>query len=117
MGIDYSEQEGYALISGGAPSVNGNDGKCRTGTGTNNAGLWIFTREQKRNDQLLSKVRAIAEAKGFDLSVLNDVDHSNCTTRTATSSRETIVGKTTGRGRIACGLALIVRGAFSIHFL
>jgi len=78
--LDYDEAEGYALISGGPPTVTGKDGMCRTGSGTNNAGLWIFTRAQKRDNTLLSKVRAVAQSKGFDLSVLNDVDHSNCTT-------------------------------------
>jgi lipocalin len=77
--IDYSEQEGYTLVSGGPPSKEGTNGKCRTGTGTNNAGLWIFTRQQKRDEKIIAKVRGIAESKGFDLSVLNDVDHSNCT--------------------------------------
>merc|ERR1712232_568486 len=77
--IDYSEAEGYALISGGAPTVSGQGGLCKTGTGTNNAGLWIFTREQKTDETLVSKVRGIAQSKGFDLSVLNRVDHSNCT--------------------------------------
>eukprot|EP00490_Sorites_sp_Unknown_P017514 CAMPEP_0114669406 /NCGR_PEP_ID=MMETSP0191-20121206/38022_1 /TAXON_ID=126664 /ORGANISM="Sorites sp." /LENGTH=377 /DNA_ID=CAMNT_0001925009 /DNA_START=42 /DNA_END=1175 /DNA_ORIENTATION=- len=75
--LDYSEEEGYALISGGAPKETGTDG-CRTGTGTNGAGLWIFTRQQKRDEALLQKVRTIAKNKGFDLSVLGDVDQSDC---------------------------------------
>jgi len=77
--IDYDEVQGYALISGGAPKVAGSNGKCRTGGGINDAGLWIFTRAQKRNDGMVSKVRDIALKIGFDLSVLNDVDQSNCT--------------------------------------
>lgn len=77
--IDYSEEEGYALISGGAPTVSSKDGSCKTGSGTNNAGLWIFTRAQATDSKLVSKVRMIAQRKGFDLSVLNQVDHSNCT--------------------------------------
>merc|ERR1712232_586441 len=77
--IDYSEAEGYALISGGEPTVSGEGGLCKTGSGTNNAGLWIFTREQKTDDKLVSKVRGIAQKKGFDLSVLNQVVQSNCT--------------------------------------
>mmetsp|Transcript_68503 Transcript_68503/g.112553 ORF Transcript_68503/g.112553 Transcript_68503/m.112553 type:complete len:371 (-) Transcript_68503:154-1266(-) len=76
--LDYSEgPEGYALISGGAPKESGEAG-CRTGTGTNGAGLWIFTRQQKRDEALVQKVRGIAKSKGFDLSVLNDVDQSEC---------------------------------------
>ncbi|CAE7270952.1 unnamed protein product [Symbiodinium necroappetens] len=49
-----------------------------TGSGTNGSGLWIFTRDQKRDEALVQKVRAIAAQKGFDLSVLNDVDQSAC---------------------------------------
>jgi len=70
--VDYDESAGYALISGGAPTHE-TAGGCSTGTGTNNAGLWIFTRQQTRNETLVTKVRGIAEAKGFDLSVLNVV--------------------------------------------
>lgn len=77
--IDYNEEEGYALISGGAPTVSGKDGSCKTGTGTNDSGLWIFTRAQKTDAKLVSKVRGIAQSKGFDLSVLNPVDHTKCT--------------------------------------
>jgi len=76
--IDYNEDEGYALVSGGAPKIEGKDGLCRTGQGVNQAGLWIFTRQQVRDDNLVRKVRNIAEKKGFDLTVLNDVDQTNC---------------------------------------
>jgi len=89
--IDYSEQEGYTLVSGGPPNEEGADGKCRTGTGTNNAGFWIFTRQQTRDDKLIAKVRGIAESKGFDLSVLNDVDQSNCTSIDEKTSHSTIL--------------------------
>lgn len=71
--IAYDETEGYALISGGQPTV-ATPGGCRTGTGVNGSGLWIFTRKQDRDEQLVQKVRALAKAQGFDLSVLNDVD-------------------------------------------
>jgi len=76
--IDFNHDEGYALISGGAPKES-TDGGCRTGTGVNDSGLWIFTRQQNRDEALLQKVRLIAQDKGFDLSVLNDVDNSDCT--------------------------------------
>lgn len=78
--IAYNETEGYALISGGAPTETGTDGLCRTGSGVNNAGLWVFTRAQKRDEKLVSKVGDIVRAKGFDPSVLKDVDQSNCST-------------------------------------
>jgi len=76
--IAYDEVEGYALVSGGQPTVQTEDGFCRTGTGTNQAGLWIFTRTRQRDEAVVQKVRGIAQAQGFDLSVLNDVDQTNC---------------------------------------
>jgi len=75
--VDFNDEEGYTLISGGAPTKSAAGG-CQTGSGTNNAGLWIFTRQQKRDEALVQKVRGIAAQKGFDLSVLNDVDHIGC---------------------------------------
>jgi len=77
--IAYNEAEGYSLISGGAPKLDGMDNLCKTGSGTNDAGLWIFTRAQRTDEKLVAKVREIAKRKGFDLSVLNQVDQSNCT--------------------------------------
>jgi len=75
--LAYDEDEGYALISGGQPQIQG-EGGCRTGSGVNGAGLWIFTRSQQRDEVLVQKVRGIAKGKGFDLSVLNDVNQSQC---------------------------------------
>jgi len=77
--VAYNETEGYALISGGQPTIPSEDGSgCTTGTGINNSGLWIFTRQQERDEALVQKVRDIATDAGFDLSVLNDVDQTNC---------------------------------------
>jgi lipocalin len=89
--IDYNEAEGYSLISGGAPKLDGEGGLCKTGSGVNDAGLWIFTRAQKTDDKLVAKVREIAKNKGFDLSVLNQVDHSNCTHSSSKRSSDVIV--------------------------
>eukprot|EP00578_Thalassiosira_sp_NH16_P004098 CAMPEP_0181137158 /NCGR_PEP_ID=MMETSP1071-20121207/33563_1 /TAXON_ID=35127 /ORGANISM="Thalassiosira sp., Strain NH16" /LENGTH=209 /DNA_ID=CAMNT_0023223907 /DNA_START=544 /DNA_END=1173 /DNA_ORIENTATION=- len=76
--VAYDETSGYALVSGGQPTEVGENGGCRTGAGVNNSGLWIFTRSQQRDEGLIDEVRNIAEDAGFDLSVLNDVDQSNC---------------------------------------
>jgi hypothetical protein len=35
------------------------------GTAINDSCLWIFTRQQERNDEVVDKVRKIAEDKGF----------------------------------------------------
>lgn len=75
--IAFDDKEGYALISGGEPTKSA-PGGCRTGSGVNDAGLWIFTRQQTRDEALVQKVRSIATSKGFDLSVLNDVDQTDC---------------------------------------
>jgi lipocalin len=76
--LAYNEEAGYALVSGGQPWKKNSNG-CRTGTGINHSGLWILTRQRARNEQLVQQVRAIAQQKGFDLTVLNDVDQTaNC---------------------------------------
>lgn len=76
----HNETAGYALISGGQPSLATPLG-CRTGSGTNDAGLWIFSREPQPEWSLVQTVRDIASAQGFDLSVLNNVSHSDCAGR------------------------------------
>jgi len=76
--VAYDEGEGYALVSGGQPSRPGTNG-CRTGSGINNSGLWIFSRSPVRDNDLVNKVRSIAMNAGFDVSVLNDVDQIGCT--------------------------------------
>jgi len=73
----FDQEAGWALVSGGPPKIEGTDG-CKTGTGTNDSGLWIFTRRQERDEALVSKIRGIAESKGFDASVLKDTDQTNC---------------------------------------
>lgn len=72
--------DGYALISGGQPTIPAPEGLtgCRTGDGTNQSGLWIFSRNPERSEDLIETVRAIAIDKGFDVSVLNNVDQTSC---------------------------------------
>ena len=62
----------YATIESG-------DGTCKTGSGTNNAGLWLFTREAVATEETVAALRAVAAAKGFDLSVLRPVTQAGCT--------------------------------------
>ena len=75
--LAYNEKEGYALVSGGQPDIE-TEGGCRNGSGTNDSGLWIFTREQKRDEVLVERIRDMAKEQGFDVSVLNKVDQTNC---------------------------------------
>jgi len=76
--LEFNNDEGWALISGGEPDVEGEDGFCKTGDGTNDSGLWIFTREQQRDEDLIKRLRDKLEEKRFDISVLNKVDNTNC---------------------------------------
>ena len=55
--VAYDEAEGYALVSGGQPTIPTKDGLCKTGDGVNNAGLWIFSRSPVRDEALIAKVR------------------------------------------------------------
>lgn len=77
-GENAPEEYDWAIVSGGQPTIEG-EGGCRTGTGVNGSGFWLFLRTQERNDVLINAMREIAEEKGFDLSALNDVEHEGCT--------------------------------------
>jgi lipocalin len=97
--VAYNETAGYALVSGGQPDEvvpgetgcggSGDDGSdvstsssssacCRTGTGINGSGLWIFSRSRVRDEPLISTVRKIARDAGFATSVLFDVNQTSC---------------------------------------
>jgi len=67
----------WALVSGGQPTNETPNG-CKTGNGVNGSGLWIFTRSQERDENLISMIRNVAKQQGFDLSVLNDVNQDGC---------------------------------------
>ena len=40
--------------------------------------MWIFTRQQARDEGLVAKARGIAVAKGLDVSVLKYVNQTAC---------------------------------------
>lgn len=88
--VAYDKEEDWALVSGGPPSIQAENG-CTTGTGTNNSGLWIFTRRQKRDEAVITKIRNIAKKLGFDVSVLKDVDQMKCVSATDGSSMSFLV--------------------------
>jgi len=76
--LAYDEGKGYALVTGGQPNVRSENGLCTTGTGTYDSGIWIFLRSLERDDALIEEARAVASKFELDLSVLNDVDQTNC---------------------------------------
>lgn len=75
--VNFSVEEDWALVSGGPPNLVSGKG-CKTGSGENDSGLWIFTRAQHPSLQLLDRILALASARGFDTSVLDRIDHSGC---------------------------------------
>ena len=75
--VAYDEIEGHALISAGQPSRPGTD-DCHTGNSMDDSGLWIFRRSPVRDETLVTNVRQIAQAVGFDITVLDDVNHMDC---------------------------------------
>ncbi|CAD7966138.1 unnamed protein product [Amoebophrya sp. A25] len=72
--LDYDEEVGYALVSGGPPKDKSN-GKCKTKNAVFNSGLWIFTRCPNADQEVIDQARNKAEELGFDLSVLKPVLH------------------------------------------
>uniref|UniRef100_A0A7S4NK35 Uncharacterized protein n=1 Tax=Odontella aurita TaxID=265563 RepID=A0A7S4NK35_9STRA len=76
--LAYNEEKGYALVSGGQPEVRTKNGLCTVGEGVNDSGLWIFLRSMERDDALIEEARSIAKKFEIDLSILNDVDQTNC---------------------------------------
>lgn len=71
-------QYGWAVISGGPPTVPSN-GACKTRSRTvNNSGLWLFHRVAVAPAEDIALLRSVAEGLGFDISVLNPVEHRGC---------------------------------------
>lgn len=99
--LDYNEQQGYALISGGAPGNQGEEeGTCKPGTGTNNAGIWVFTRCPNPSSELVEEVVRIArEQFKLDTSVLNPVTHhAQCRYGLGDEDHEALRGSLAQRG-------------------
>lgn len=71
-------QYGWAVISGGPPTIESN-GACRTRSRTvNNSGLWLFHRIALAPEEDIAVLRRTAQDLGFDISVLNPVVHLGC---------------------------------------
>ena len=75
--VSFSVQDGWALVSGGPPTVATATG-CKTGTGESSSGLWVFTRARQPAQSIIDAALAAATRKGFDLSVLDRIDQSKC---------------------------------------
>ena len=73
-----------AIISGGAPTKEGRNGKCYAGEGNllnfngNGEGMWIFSRELVIEKSKLDSLKQKAEELGLDSSQLNDIENAGC---------------------------------------
>ena len=73
-----SDNYEWAIVSGGQPTVQYEDG-CTTRNDTvNHSGFWFLTRNQTVNNTLLEIMSDIAKDKGFTTSLLNDVKQEGC---------------------------------------
>ena len=76
----------WAIVSGGPPTVLGDDGLCQNPTSTalrnpvgSGEGLWLFTRDSVAPQSTVDAMRSLAVQLGFDISVLHQVTQSGCT--------------------------------------
>eukprot|EP00161_Ancyromonas_sigmoides_P026163 TRINITY_DN89_c0_g1_i1.p1 TRINITY_DN89_c0_g1~~TRINITY_DN89_c0_g1_i1.p1 ORF type:complete len:230 (+),score=69.00 TRINITY_DN89_c0_g1_i1:146-835(+) len=69
----------WAIISGGPPTHDGAGGLCKTGSGINKSGLWLFSRAPVVPAAVTKALMARAVTHGFDVSVLKLTAQANCT--------------------------------------
>lgn len=73
--LAYDAEEGYSLVVGGQPDTETDAGCYVSDT---NAGMWILTRAPIPAPGLVEKVKGLAIEQGIDVSVMFDVNHSDC---------------------------------------
>lgn len=73
----------WAVIIGGEPTVEYSDGCTTRESGTNNAGLWLFSRSHVASKSELDAMYALLHAKGIATSRLHPVAQEGCTYRNA----------------------------------
>ena len=85
LGIGKADDGTYewAAVIGGEPSVKYDDGCTTKEEGTNNAGLWLFTREPKASKATLDAMHQLLKSKGVATSRLHTVAHEGCEYRGA----------------------------------
>lgn len=68
----------WAVVSGGAPTVEYDDGCTTSLDKTNGSGLWIFSREQLISSEGLAAARQALVDLGYTLSQLINVPQEGC---------------------------------------
>jgi len=69
----------WAIISAGQPTVQYKDGCTTKTTGTNGAGLWLFTRDAMPSKDVVPMMRQQLVTMGYTLDQLIDVPQQGCT--------------------------------------
>ena len=68
----------YALVVGGQPSIEYDDGCTTVEDKVNGAGLWIFSRSPTARPEQLAAARAAATAQGITLQRMVSVPQDGC---------------------------------------
>lgn len=68
----------WGAISGGAPTVQFDDGCTTKETGVNGSGLWIITREQVASGEIIQEARNALTKLGYTLQRLKPVAQKGC---------------------------------------
>ena len=68
----------WLVVSGGQPKVKYEDGCTTKINGTNNAGLWIFSRYPIMSENDLTEAKTLLKHKGYTLSQLIPVEQKGC---------------------------------------
>merc|ERR1712151_889943 len=81
--VAMSTSAGWAVISGGQPSITAPDGQsgysyCMTDSGFYDSGLWILTHAAHPSETVVTDALAAAAGWGFDTRVLRNVSHMGC---------------------------------------
>ena len=81
--VAYEEGEsgGWAIISGGQPTIEVSEGLCTTESADNirnQGGLWLFTREKEVSPDLIETMKKKANELGIDTSMLVTVQQTGC---------------------------------------
>merc|ERR1711907_220990 len=81
LGIGTNDDGTYdwAVVIGGEPTEQYDDGCTTRETGTYNAGLWLFSREPVASERTLVKMHDLLAAKGIARSRLHPVAQTGCT--------------------------------------
>jgi len=81
MALGTDEDTGeytWAIVIGGEPNVDYDDGCSTKESGINDAGLWLFTRQPVATAAQLDAMHAVLKAKGVAASKLHTVAQEGC---------------------------------------